>query len=485
VSLLERIDHWATVAPDAIAHVSGDKRLSFGELAARSSALAAKLQERYGVNRSAVAVLGHREPEMLIAFIGAVKSGRPYIPIDSTLPRERIDEILAKAQPLLMLTPTEVGEFSKLDKRTPLRPVEPEDPFYIIFTSGSTGTPKGIVITLGCLEHFVNWMLSEQRFAERGEIFLNQAPFSFDLSVMDAYCSLVTGGTLFSVGRDLMADPKSLYQALAGSNVTVWISTPSFVEMCLVERKFNQEMLQRVRRFLFCGETLLPRTAGLLLERFLNAEIWNFYGPTEATVATTSIQIDRDVLKKYSALPVGRPMPGTDIFLVGSNCEIVSPGSRGEIVIKGANVSVGYVGQPDLTAARFFNENGRRAYRTGDLGRFRDGLLFFEGRMDDQIKLTGYRIELADIESNLRALPMVRDAVVLPFIKNGKVQWLAGFVVLSATFNAEDPRLTNTLRHRLAERLPAYMLPRKFIFTDAFPMTPNGKIDRQKLAKSL
>jgi D-alanine--poly(phosphoribitol) ligase subunit 1 len=485
VNPLERIDHWAAVAPTATAHISGDRNLTFGQLGAHAKALAAYLLERFGEDRAPIAVLGHREPEMLIAFIGVAKSGRHYIPIDTALPQERINHILAIAKPTLVLTPHEITKLCELGKSAPSRRLQPDDPFYIIFTSGSSGTPKGIIVTLSCLEHFIGWMLREQQFIEGGEIFLNQAPFSFDLSVMDLYCSMVTGGTLLSISRDLVASPKLLYRALADSNITTWVSTPSFAEICLVERTFNRALLQRVRRFLFCGEILLPDTARLLLDRFPGAEVWNMYGPTEATVATTSVRIDRDILEKYPALPVGRPMPGTEVFITDANRKILPPGARGEIVIKGPNVSPAYLERPDLTAACFFEEGGQRAYRTGDWGRFRDGLLFFEGRIDNQIKLNGYRIELGDLEANLRALPMVRVAAVIPVVKNGKVQWLAGFVVPSPDFEAPDPGLTTTLRERLRERLPAYMLPRKFVIMDTFPITANGKVDRSKLAESL
>jgi len=485
VNLLERIDHWVRVAPTATAHISGDRKLTFGQLGAYSNALAAHLLERYGDDRAPVAVLGHREPEMVVAFLGVVKSGRPYVPIDTALPDERIQHILAIAKPTLVLTPQETIKLSELGKSAPPRRLQGHDPFYIIFTSGSTGRPKGIVITLSCLEHFVGWMLREQEFIEQGEIFLNQAPFSFDVSAMDLYCGLATGGTVFSISRDLLASPKLLYQALANSNITTWVSTPSFAEMCLIERTFNRALLQRVRRFLLCGEILLPVTVRLLLDRFPGAEIWNLYGPTEITVGTTSVRIDRDILEKYSTLPIGRPMPGTELFVIDENRNRLPPGSRGEIVVKGPNVSPGYLARPDLTATHFFEESGQRAYRTGDWGRFRDGLLFFEGRIDNQIKLNGYRIELGDLEANLRALPMVRDAAVLPVLKNGKVRWLAAFVVPGANLGAVDPALTTTIRERLRERLPAYMLPRKFVVVDAFPITANGKVDRQKLAEAL
>ena len=485
MDLIERIDRWGVAAPEATAHISDDRTLTYGELRSRSDSLACYLTQRFGDDRRPIAVLGHREPEMLIAFLGAVKSGRPYVPLDTALPQQRIDKILATSRAALVLTPRDVVQYSASHVRGTARGAQSDEPFYILFTSGSTGEPKGVIITLACLEHFITWMLAEQRFAELGEVFLNQAPFSFDLSVMDLYCSLATGGTLFSISRDLIANPKELYRALARSGVTTWVSTPSFAQMCLVEEKFSEAMLPRVRRFLFCGETLTPPTAAQLLKRFPRAEVWNSYGPTEATVATTSIRIDAPVLEQYSPLPVGRPMPGSEILIVDGNREVLPPNQRGEIIIAGPNVSPGYLARPDLTADAFFQYHDQRAYRTGDFGRFRYDLLFFEGRMDEQIKLSGYRIELGDVKANLRALATVRDAVVIPVLKDGAAQSLAAFVLLAARDDASHFNLSHGLRKQLSERLPPYMLPRKFVFLDAFPMTPNGKVDRASLAKSL
>src|SRR6266536_2424461 len=225
MTLIERIDHWALVAPEATAHISDGRTLTYGELRRHSDALACYLTERLGKDGRPIAVLGHREPEMLIAFLGAVKSGRPYVPLDTALPQQRIDKILETSRAALVLTPKEILQFSVLQVRGSARRVQVDEPFYILFTSGSTGEPKGVIITLRCLEHFLGWMLAEQQFAEPGEVFLNQAPFSFDLSVMDLYCSLLTGGTLFSINRDLVAKPKALYRTLGSSNVTTWVST--------------------------------------------------------------------------------------------------------------------------------------------------------------------------------------------------------------------------------------------------------------------
>ncbi len=485
MDLIDRVDSWGRAAPDRPAHVSGDRALSYGELVRRSDTLAAQLARTLPDDRSPVALLGHKEPEMLIGFLGAVKAGHPYIPLDTTLPEQRVARVVAMAGARLTLTPERVAALADHPEPPPSRRVGPADPYYVIFTSGSTGEPKGVIITLNCLTSFVTWMLAEQAPAEQQETFLNQAPFSFDLSVMDLYLSLTSGGTLFSIGAEEIANPKQLYRSLAASGLTTWVSTPSFAQMCLVERGLDAGMLPQLRRFMFCGETLPPGVAAQLLDRFPGTEVWNTYGPTEATVATTSVRIDRDILARYAPLPLGYPMPGTQILLLDETGRPVAPGERGEIAIAGPNVSPGYLGRPDLTERAFFVLDGVQAYRTGDWGRFRDGMLFFEGRIDNQIKLRGYRIELGDVEANLRALPMVRDAVVLPVLRQGQPDSLAAFVILAERLPGPDPAVSRALRAQLAEQLPAYMLPRRFSVLESFPMTANGKVDRRKLAETL
>jgi D-alanine--poly(phosphoribitol) ligase subunit 1 len=492
VHLLDRIDHWGRIAPEALAHVSADRRLTYGELLDQSDSLACWLESQFPGSRAPVAVTGHKEPEMLVAFLAAAKSGRPYVPIDVSIPAHRIERIVESSGAAVVLTPERIAALcsesgaeheSKGGRLGGLNRVEGRDPFYILFTSGSTGEPKGVVITLANLEAFVDWMCAEHAFRAPGETFLNQAPFSFDLSVMDLYLSLVNGGTLFSITKDEVANLKKLYEALGRSGVTTWVSTPSFAQMCLIERGFTEAMVPTLRRFLFCGETLAPETASQLLERFPGAAVWNTYGPTEATVATTSIQVTREVLERYSPLPVGREMPGTRVFICAENGQRAPEGERGEILIAGPNVSPGYLGREDLTAKVFFDDAPARTYRTGDWGRERDGLVFFEGRMDGQVKVNGYRIELGDLEANLRALPEVADAVVLPVSKGGRTDSLMAFVVPAVAREGSEFEFSSRLKSGLAERVPAYMVPRKFRFLEAFPMTANGKADRRKLTE--
>ena len=489
--IFARLHSWAERFPDRSAHVvasageTPNLRWTYGELLARARAVAGYLRSRLPDDASPVVVLGHKEPEMLAGFLGAVGSGHPYIPLDSSLPAHRVGSVTAAANAALTLTPPQIAALSP-DEGAELRAPRPEAPFYIIFTSGSTGDPKGVVITTACLDAFVDWMLTEHRFVEGGETFLNQAPFSFDLSVMDLYLSLTTGGTLYSITRREIADFKSLFQALDSAGLTAWVTTPSFAQLCLAERSFAAGRLPGLRHFLFCGETLLPDTANRLLDRFPTAEVWNTYGPTEATVATTSVLITKEIAARPGALPIGRPRPGTRMYLRDEQGAVAAAGERGEMVIAGPNVSPGYLGRPDLTETVFFHEaDGHRAYRTGDWGRWRDDLLYFEGRQDSQIKLHGYRIELADIEENLNALSEVRDSVIVPVVRHGAVQFLAAFVVPNEACPDEAAALAaaDALRARLAERVPNYMLPRKVYFQTFLPMTANGKANRRLLSE--
>ncbi len=484
MEIIDRIDHWGRTTPDRAAFVSGGRTLTYGELCHRSGALAARLAGSLP-EEAPVVVLGHKEPELLVAYLGAIKSGRAYVPVDTAVPPQRIERIVAASGAPLTLTPEKVAELSDGHGPAPRCQLNPHKHYYIMFTSGSTGEPKGVPITYGCLQSFLRWMLAEHPFEEGGEVFLNVVPYSFDVSLMDTYPALVTGGTVVSVTKAEIANPRQLYPLLGRSGVTTWVSTPSFAQMCLVEPSFHRGLLPRLRRFLFCGETLAPEIASQLLDRFPDAEVWNTYGPTEATVATTSVRITRAILERYSPLPIGYPMPGTRVLVMDEQRREVPPGERGEIVIAGPNVSPGYLNRPDLSERAFFLLDGRRAYRTGDWGRCRDGLLFFEGRMDDQVKLHGYRIELADVEANLRAVAGVRDAVVLPVIKQGAVDSLAAFVILNERPPRPDFQLAAELKAQLTERLPAYMIPRKFSFVESFQMNLNGKADRRKLAEAL
>jgi len=525
--LSEKIHDWAIKCPERVAHRHADTALTYASLESSSNSAALWLHElclNQGITRQTpVVVYGHKENEMLVLFIACVKAGHPYIPVDSSVPTERLRQIVEASGARIVLSPQRVPdgiasnkvlikEMISLDGpdsilngyRSEVPPdswqVQLDEVYYIIYTSGSTGLPKGVQITLRALESFLNWVNSTFQPEERNEVFLNQAPFSFDLSVMDLYMSLSTGGTLWSVDKNQIANPKELFASLGTSKISYWVSTPSFAEVCLMDPSFNDTLLPQVKHFLFCGEILTHDCAAKLTQRFPRAKVENLYGPTEATVAVTNLTITSDILSAFNPLPVGKVKPDALLLICDTDQltaaittengslshrpETLPEGMAGELVIAGPNVSVGYLNNPEQTGKAFFSwqEQGItwNAYRTGDSGLFKDGFLFYQGRLDFQVKLHGYRIELGEIEENLRRIPMVDNAVVLPIERRGKVEYLQAFVTVSKPVEDEFKAIL-ALREDLRKHLPEYMIPRRFKFLEKMPMTPNGKADRRAL----
>lgn len=513
MNILEQIHSWADAAPEKAAFQNSREVMTYGELEAASDRLAAALEENCKDNRHPVAVYGHKEAYMLVCFLACVKSGRAYCPIDDSVPDNRTEAILECLDSTVVLTPGELsaktdkeiwdarrlaeigGKEQRNDGRSEsvrqLRPVCGEDTFYIIFTSGSTGTPKGVKITADCLNHFLEWSvgLGGGSKEKQGTVFINQAPFSFDLSVMDLYTCLACGSTLWCLEKKIQEDYRSLMDSLKQSRARVWVSTPSFAELCLAEPGFGERLMPDLRTFLFCGETLPCATVRRLKKRFPQAAVVNTYGPTESTVAVTEVEITEEMAKESQVLPVGRPRPGTRIEIWNEKGEPLPEGERGEIVILGDTVSTGYLGRDDLTRKAFFvrQEQGKkmRGYRTGDAGCLQDGMLHYDGRMDLQVKLHGYRIELEDIENNLRKLPGVSHAVVVPRKRGGKVCSLTAFVSReNGTEKTAPEGQAETgafLRQQLEEFLPSYMIPKKIVVLPRMPLTNNGKADRKAL----
>jgi D-alanine--poly(phosphoribitol) ligase subunit 1 len=428
-------------------------RWSHDDLRGRAAELAATLRGE----RSPVLLYGHKQPELVAAMLAALEVGRPYVPVDSAVPAERLLRIAAIARPgaVVAAEPLPVAREILLADPAPAA----DGLAYILFTSGTTGDPKGVQIPRSALDHFAAWLVATQGFQPGAEVFLNQAPFHFDLSVMDLHGALRTGGTIFALEREEIADPRRLFRRLDGAPLTVWVSTPSFARFCAAEPSFGQAMLPRLRRFLFCGEPLPADLSRALIARFPGAEVWNTYGPTETTVAVTLVRITADMA---DPLPIGRPAPGMQVWV----------SSQGELTIAGPQVGLGYLGA--ASGGYFRLPDGRPAYRTGDLGHVaEDGLLYCDGRLDRQIKLHGYRLELEEIEASLRALPEVADAVVVPALRGGRTDHLVAFVVSS-----ESPA---ELRAGLARRLPAYAVPRFIRPVARLPLTVNGKLDRRAL----
>ncbi len=495
----------AACRTDAPAMIGPHGRLTYGELLDRSRALAALLTPR----RSPVLVYGHKEPAMLVAFVAAARAGRAYVPVDPSSPPARVariievarpdDAIFARAAPPALTASLHacgiepialdpLGANAVDDDAADIRVTpDAEAPAYIVFTSGTTGGPKGVPIPHRALDHFTAWLTTATGLG-RDEVVLDQAPFTFDLSVMSLYAALLTGGALFSATADDVADPRALFERLDGAALTTWVSTPSFARLCAAEPRFRRSMLPRLRRFLFCGETLPPGLARELMERFPGAAVWNTYGPTETTVAVTGIRIDEGMASTDRPLPIGRAFPGMDVWIAdpADPARTVADGTEGEIVIAGPQLALGYLGPERSSQGFVTSHDGRSLYRTGDIGHLdpADGLLYCGGRLDRQIKLHGYRVELEEIESQLRRVTGIADATVLTVDRDRRPDHLVAFVVAdpaAGPLPIGDLRFTRLVREVLAERLPAYALPRSVRRVAALPLTSNGKVDRVAL----
>lgn len=480
--IINLINDFGQKNPDRVAIRHKDEELTYKQLMDESSKLAHLLQD----TKQPLIVFGHMSPFMLVGMIGAIKAGCGYVPIDTSVPSERVAMIIDKVQPEFIFNTTETTlnhhtatEITIQDVQQSDNPIVFDsqmamtDVVYTIFTSGSTGEPKGVQIEYASLIEFAEWMVSLNESNEPQE-WLNQAPFSFDLSVMAIYPCLTSGGTLNLVDKDMINKPKLLNEMLVNTPINAWVSTPSFMEMCLLLPNLNESSYPSLNHFFFCGEILPHRTAKALMDRYPNAVIYNTYGPTEATVAVTGVKLTPEIIETYNPLPVGVSRPNTTL----------STTDEGELVIKGNSVSLGYLKNKEKTEAVFNFDDGLRIYHTGDKAVEKDGQWFIQGRIDFQIKLNGYRMELEEIETQLRQSQYVRETIVVPIYKNNKVIHLVGAIVPTEEVK-DDLEMTSNIKSELKSRLPEYMIPRKFVWMDQLPLTSNGKLDRKQVAEDI
>ena len=509
MELLTRLEKYSKTEADVVAFKNAftDETITYSELWSYSDKIAGHINETVDNDKQPIVVYGHKSPLMLAAFLACVKTGHPYCPVDISMPQERLKDIVEASETklLIAMVDTEVTAANKwtmaevnamvAEDATELPKdnyVSGSDVYYIIFTSGSTGKPKGVMITADCLDNYLDWMeqIMNRSTDKKQLTYLNQAPFSFDLSVMDTYTSLYTGGTIWSMEKRLQEDMGLMHTKLKESGLNVWVSTPSFMNVCLLNKEFNGEKLPDFTTFLFCGEVLTNKTARELMKRFPKAEVINTYGPTESTVAVTEVVINDEMAGSEHPLSIGYDKPGTKIFIMDDKYTYPGKpeGEKGEIVIAGNTVAAGYLNQPELTADKFFKlstpDGDMWAYKTGDEGYKEKELLYYCGRMDFQIKLNGYRIELGDIESNILEMDDVTYCVVLPIERRGEVKGLAAFVTLDHPVEDEF-EYSQSVRKYIAEKLPHYMVPKKCIVLDEMPMTNNGKADRRALKEML
>jgi D-alanine--poly(phosphoribitol) ligase subunit 1 len=411
-----------------------------------------------------VVIYGHKEAEFLVAMAGCLSLRAPFVPVDTIYPEERMQRIASIVKAPVIYR-TDGSGFRKLGP--PPQPMQQRDLAYVMFTSGSTGEPKGVQIGREGVQGLIDWMRDCFQMGE-APVYMNQAPFSFDLSIYEVFAFLGIGGTLVLNSREQTAEPQVYLARLAREKINVWISTPSFARQQLLSKQFDGAHLPDLNIFLFCGEVLPHSLVKRLRERFPAAQVLNTYGPTEATVATTWVFIDDDILARFDPLPVGRAKPAS----------VVRVAEGGEIEILGPHVMQGYLNRPELNAEKLFEEDGQRGFRTGDLGEIgEDGLLFCLGRRDEQIKLNGYRIELQEIDKALQKLPGVSGSAVVPLRRpDGSVARLVAYVTIPG-----QSQPAADWKEKLGASLPPYMVPSELLLAAELPVSTNGKIDRKAL----
>lgn len=439
---------------------------------------AVKLYEKLKTLKAGAIVLyGHKSVDMIISILACLYSDRTYIPIEPYMPIERIKKIVEQVDVALVINNTEnaldevksmnLNEIYSADfSNGELSDEVTNDIAYMIFTSGSTGTPKGVPISYDNLNNFVLWInnLIPSKDGTKLSV-LNQANLSFDLSVADLYYSLTNGHKLVALEKTDVESYDYIIECIKQNNINVMVATPTFVKMLLLDKSFCMENYISLQTIYLCGELLETALAKKIIERFPDIHLINAYGPTEATSAVSGIRIEKEMLnEKY--LPVGRVSEATTEIQIEEN----------EIVLIGKSVFSGYL---NIESDKCYtNSKGENIFKTGDIGKIENDFLYCYGRKDSQIKYKGYRIELTDIENNLKLINGIFDAAVVAEYKHETeiVKAIKAYVVLENKLLEEKD-----VKRVLSEMLPQYMMPSTITILDKFPTNENGKIDRKKL----
>ena len=488
----------AQETPDRIAATSEGDQVSYGELNRRANRLGHYLQGLGVGPEVVVAVCLKRSVEMVVAVLGVLKAGGAYLPLDLDSPVERLALQLEDAGAVVAVTQQELeGRLPALFGQTVLIDVEwdriseendsepesgvaAENLAYVIYTSGSTGRPKGVMINHGGVANYLRWATEAYRI-EEGEGAPVGSSIGFDLTVTSLYGPLVNGKRVNLLPEEEGVDALARALSREGGYSLVKI-TPAHLET-LARQLVNTEVDGKAKALVIGGEQL--KTGGLKYwqERARGTRLINEYGPTETVVGCCVYEVNGGETGR-EAVPIGKPIANTQIYILDRGLEPVPIGARGEIYISGAGLARGYIKSPELTGEkfipnRFSRKGGERLYKTGDLGRFlKDGNIEFIGRADGQVKVRGYRIELGEIEAVLLQHQAIKEGVVVA--RGDKEKRLIAYL----TPRHSERVALSELREYLKQRLPEYMAPSRYMWLEKIPVTSNGKIDRKALPEA-
>jgi len=472
-----------------------DRNLTYQNLYEQSNKLARLLLDSGVETGDVIGIALDRSPEMIISLLAILKSGAAYVPLDPEYPKDRIEFMLEDSSAKVLLTSKKYhnhfasqakeilieGALHKLDTYSAEEPevnFSSEELAYILYTSGSTGKPKGVQIRHNNLVNFLLSMQKEPGMTADDKI-LAVTTISFDIAGLELYLPLICGAQLILSNSETSKDGRLLLDLVKGENISFMQATPYTWRMMLEAGWENHLPIK-----ILCGGEALPKDLVNKLT-WRSGELWNMYGPTETTIWSTVKLIEND-----DDISIGKPIANTQVYILDENLQNLTDGNIGELFIGGDGVAKGYLNRSDLTAERFIDDPfsdivGNKLYRTGDLGKINEsGEIQCLGRIDHQVKVRGYRIELEEIEHALVKQPGIKEAVVIAREDTPGDPRLVAYVVLALAGEDIDLKTLTFNSHKaLMAVLPEYMVPDDFVLLDAIPITPNGKTDRKSLPK--
>jgi amino acid adenylation domain-containing protein len=497
--------------PNATAVISEEGHLTYRELNARANQLAHHLRSSGVAAETLVGISVRRSLDMIVGMLGILKAGGAYVPLDPTYPKGRVASMLGdsaarvvvsqkaiaarlpKTEAAIICIDSEWETISRNSRENPISLAKPESLAYVIYTSGSTGKPKGVLVEHRSLANYIEAAADRFTLGPEDRV-LQFASISFDASAEEIYTCLVRGATLVLRSDSMLDSVSSFLQQCRERCITVLdLPTAFWHELTATLDRQALSLPESIRLVIIGGERALPDRVAAWLERVPSAvRLLNTYGPTEATIAATVSDLSEPGLPidGKTEVSVGRPIANVRTYVLDRQLQPVPTGATGELCIGGVGLARGYLNRPDLTRQKFIpdpfsDEPGARLYRTGDLARYLpDGSLQLAGRIDDQVKINGFRIELGEIEAALRCNPDLRDAIVIAREDRPGNRRLIAYVVLRrGRDSVTAAELRDQMNDFLKNRLPSHMLPSAFVALEVFPLSVNGKVDRNALPR--
>ncbi|MCU1267656.1 MAG: hypothetical protein JWM21_3974 [Acidobacteria bacterium] len=493
-SIHQLFEQQAARTPDGVALVFEDQRIAYGELNSRANQLAQHLRRQGAGPEVTIGICAERSIEMIVGLLGILKSGAAYVPLEPNYPLERMSFIIDDSHCKLLLTqksllpalPPSAAQIVCIDELQAEPARESGDDFesgvtadnaaHVIYTSGSTGRPKGVLSSHAASLNRFAWMWNEYPFAA-GEVCCQKTSLSFVDSIWEIFGPLLKGVPLVIIPNEVVKDPPRFVAELSANKVTRLVLVPSLLRAMIEGTADLAPQLNDLRYCVCSGETLPNQLAVTFQEKLPRTKLTNLYGSSEVAADVTCYEVGSS--RELNNIPIGRPIANTQVYVLDANFAPVAVGVPGEVFVGGRGLARGYLERPELTAEKFIPDpfnTGARLFRTGDLGRYlSDGNVEYRGRRDHQVKVRGFRIELAEIKAALETHSQVREAVAITRDDLHGDKRLLVYVV------AEGGPAIADLREYLRAQLPEYMMPAALVMLDKLPLTPSGKLDRLAL----